>query len=155
MVKLKELSWHTALWFIITIVACTVIAIVLSVVASLMCATFLKSMGQTDFGHLPLEFVVICITLAGLFFGVGQKLFHDLKGPGNEHIKVGVLYALAGILVATFTFTYPGYSNMKSPHDVYSIPLWVVGFSLVAGVVAFVVAAILTIFFLVRHFIKA
>jgi hypothetical protein len=155
MVKLKELDWHTALWFIITIIVFTVTVIVLIVVASLMCATFLKSTGQTDFGHLPLEFVAICITLAGLFFGVGQKLFHDLKGPGNEHIKVGVLYILAGILVATFTFTYPGYSNMQSSYDVYSIPLCVVGFSLVAGVVTFVVAAILTIFFFLLHFIKA
>lgn len=123
------------------------------VVVSLMYVSFVLSVGQQDkdFGHLPLAFTGICITLAGLFFGAGQKLFHDLRNAGNEHIKIAVLYALAGILVATFTFIYPSYANLVTPYAVYSIPLWVVSSSLAAGVIAFVVATCLTVILFFRH----
>lgn len=151
--KLKELGWFTGIWFITTLVLGMVVGIVLIVVAVLMYISFVISVGQQgkDFGHLPLAFTGICITLAGLFFGAGQKLFHDLRNAGNEHIKIAVLYALAGILVATFTFIYPSYANMVTPYAVYSIPLWVVSSSLAAGVVAFVVATCLTVILFLRH----
>lgn len=152
--KLRQLGWRTALGFIVTILLSFFAGIVLIVIATLMCITFVKSVGQqgVDFGNVPLQFFGICVALAGLFFGGGQKLFHELNKPDKDHLRVGMLYLLAGIFVAVFTFTYPAYASMATPYAVYSIPLWVVTGSLVAGVLAFVVATFSAVVLLLRYF---
>lgn len=151
--KLIQLGWRTALGFIVTILLSFFAGIVLIVIATLMCTTFIISVGQqgTDFGNVPLQFFAICVALAGLFFGGGQKLFRQLNDPDKDHLRVGMLYALAGIFVAVFSFIYPSYANMVTPYAVHSIPLWVVTGSLVAGVLAFVVATVLTVVLLLRY----
>ena len=152
--KLRQLGWRTALGFIVTILLSFFAGIVLIVIATLMCITFVKSVGQqgADFGNVPLQFIGICVALAGLFFGGGQKFFHELNKPDKDHLRVGMLYLLAGIFVTVFTFTYPAYASMVTPYEVYSIPMWVVTGSLVAGVLAFVMATFLTAVLLLRYF---
>jgi hypothetical protein len=122
--KLRQLDWRTALGFIVTILLSIFAGIVLVVIVALMCITFVESVGQqgADFGNVPLQFFGICVALAGLFFGGGQKLFHELNNPAKSHIRVGMLYSLAGIFVAVFTFTYPAYASMATPYAVHSIP---------------------------------
>jgi len=151
--KLRQLGWRTALGFIVTILLSFFAGIVLIVIATLMCITFVESVGRqgVDFGNVPLQFFGMCIALAGLFFGGGQKLFHELNDPNKDHLRVGMLYLLAGIFVAVFTFMYPAYASMVTPYAVHSIPLWVVTGSLVAGVLAFVVATFSTVVLLLRY----
>lgn len=151
--KLRQLGWRTASGFVVTILLTFFAGIVLIVIATLMCITFVKSVGQqgADFGNVPLQFIGICVALAGLFFGGGQKFFHELNKPDKDHLRVGMLYLLAGIFVTVFTFTYPAYASMVTPYEVHSIPLWVVTGSLVAGVLAFVMATFLTAVLLLRY----
>jgi len=151
--KLRQLGWRTASGFVVTILLSFFAGIVLIVIATLMCITFVKFVGQqgADFGNVPLQFIGICVALAGLFFGGGQKFFHELNKPDKDHLRVGMLYLLAGIFVTVFTFTYPAYASMVTPYEVYSIPMWVVTGSLVAGVLAFVMATFLTAVLLLRY----
>ena len=54
--KLRQLGWRTTLGFIVTILLSFFAGIVLIVIATLMCITFVKSVGQqgVDFGKVPL-----------------------------------------------------------------------------------------------------
>ena len=124
--KLRQLGWRTVLGFIVTFLLSSFAFIVLIVIVTLMCITFVKSVDQqgADFGNVPLQFSGICVVLAGLFFG-GQKWFHERNKPDKDRLRIGMLYLLAGIFVAVFTFTYPAYASMATPYAAHSILLWV------------------------------
>ena len=63
--KLRQLGWGTALGSIVTILLSLFAFIVLIVIATLMCITFVKSVEQqgADFGNVPLQFSGICVVL--------------------------------------------------------------------------------------------